>query len=62
MTDILKAIAETQGMSISQSYRDLVFREPSDDREGDEIAADIILRAGLRFKEEGHVNTDGVDG
>lgn len=49
-------------MSISQSYRDLAFREPSDDREGDEIAADIILRAGLRFKEEGHVNTDGVDG
>lgn len=55
------------GTEISMRYVDLVKpfgygsqTEPQDDRTGDEIAADIILRAGLSFG--GKEETEAPDG
>lgn len=50
VTDMLKVLAETQGATVTERYHDMLFRV-EDTRSGDEIAADIILRAGLKFKE-----------
>ncbi|MBQ6413024.1 MAG: hypothetical protein IJI19_06065 [Ruminococcus sp.] len=56
ITECLKTIAEVSGhgagMKVTiQSFRDLAGWIETDDRTGAEIAADIINRAGLRFKE-----------
>ena len=48
VTDMLKAIAESK--TITERYADMLFVK-EDTRSGDEIAADIIKGAGLRFKE-----------
>lgn len=49
-TDMLKAIAESLGVSVIDRYADVISLEASDTRTGDEIAEDIIKRAGLRGK------------
>lgn len=36
------------GMILNRSYRDILKREPKDERDGDEIAADVIKKAGLK--------------
>lgn len=50
VTDILKGLAEMNGARIDKRYIETLY-VVEDTRSGDEIAADIILRAGLRFKE-----------
>ena len=49
-TDCLKTIAETLGGTISSRFYDLVYVEETDERTGDEIARDVISRAGLKVK------------
>ena len=56
VADLLKVTAEMAGRAAgyevtAQSYRELIGLVKEDDRTGDEIAADIIKRAGLRMKE-----------
>ena len=52
VTDVLKVIAESWGATISDRYADLVERKPQDTRTGDEIALDVIRRAGLKGKHD----------
>lgn len=49
-TDMLKAIAEGMGATVGSRFMDLFNNEPQDERTGDEIALDIIKRAGLKGK------------
>ena len=49
-TDMLKAIAEGMGATVGSRFVDLFNNEPQDERTGDEIALDIIKRAGLKGK------------
>ena len=56
VAETLKSIVEYTGLSAGvkvtmNDFRELVGWIQKDDRTGDEIAADIIKRAGLRFKE-----------
>ena len=44
---MLKAIAESK--TLSDRYADRIYTK-TDNRSGDEIAADIIRRAGLKFE------------
>lgn len=46
-SDMLKAIAESLGAEVNERYVDLINNDV-DTRTGDEIAADIIKRAGLK--------------
>lgn len=39
------------GAHLSKSLREVYYHKAVDNRTGDEIAEDIIKRAGLRFKE-----------
>lgn len=57
VAESLKIIAEMSGLGVNTKVTMKDFRELAgwmdkkhDDRNGDEIAADIIKRAGLRFK------------
>lgn len=57
VSEALKVIAEMTGLTAGATVTMKDFRELAgwtdkkhDDRNGDEIAADIIKRAGLRFK------------
>lgn len=58
---MLKAMAEDK--TLTCRYADIMFNkeEEVDNRSGDEIAADIIIRAGLKFKEGSH-ELNGVNG
>ena len=47
--DMLKAIAEGLGAEVKSRYYNLIKKQPvQDDKTGDEIALDIITRAGLQ--------------
>ena len=49
-TDMLKAIVEIFGAGVNSRFAD--FYEEEDTRTGDEIALDIIRRAGLKGKQD----------
>lgn len=60
LTDSLKYIAENTARSVSSDgkyltvrYIDIIEPKPQDNRSGDEIAIDVITRAGLSFAEGG---------
>ena len=57
VTDSLKAIAEnTQryagGVVLQKRYVEIINSKPPDNRTGDEIAADVIKKAGLKVVKE----------
>jgi hypothetical protein len=54
MADLLKVIAESQNARVNKRYYDILYAEPvkEDTRSADEIAFDIITRAGLKFRED----------
>lgn len=47
---MLKAIAESFGVTVYSRFIDAINNEPEEEQTGDEIALDIIQRAGLRVK------------
>ena len=64
LTDCLKLIAENTakyagGSYISNRYKDIVDPQPIMEKTGDEIAAEIIMKAGLHIK-EGGIENDAV--
>ena len=52
ITDALKAMAESWGVSIMSRYVDLINREPEETKSGDDIALEVIMKAGLKVKED----------
>ena len=70
VTDCLRLIAENtakcvEGQYISKRYYDVVHgdmngSQSADSRSGEEIAADVIKRLGLNFKEGGNENGDTI--
>ena len=55
ITDVLQLIGQnvasavSKGSYITVRWYDLVTKKPEDEKDADEIAADIITRAGLSF-------------
>lgn len=54
ITDGIKCIAENTaryvgGQHLTKRYIDIIDPKPEDERSGDEIAADVITRLGLKF-------------
>lgn len=45
LTDTLYFITRRQGMA--KRFRDIIVKTPDDERSGEEIAAEVIARAGL---------------
>ena len=70
VTDCLRLIAENtakqcEGQYISKRYYDVAHgdmngSQSADSRSGEEIAADVIKRLGLNFKEGGNENGDTI--
>lgn len=51
-SDVLKAIAEMMGANIPKRFAELINNETVEEtKTGDEIALDVINRAGLRAKD-----------
>ena len=46
--DLLKVIAESIGASVSCRYDELIDRPKEEEKTGDEIALEVIKRAGLK--------------
>jgi len=57
-SDMLMAIAESMGATVEIRYVDLIEPGQPEDMDGDEIALDIIERAGLRLN-DGFTETEG---
>ena len=49
-SDMLKAVVEGLGATVDSRFADLLENKPQDERTGDEIALDVIKRAGLKGK------------
>ena len=49
-TDMLRTMAMGMKYQSVQRYADLIDHAPKDQRSGDEIAADVIQRCGLKVK------------
>lgn len=47
-TDMLRAVNISMGQKVDERYIEMVRPKPVDKRSGDEIAADIITRLGLK--------------
>ena len=56
VTDLIKSIAESIGVEVNDRYTDLIDNTYKDDRTGDEIALDVIKRAGLKVKQDGSIS------
>ena len=50
-TDMLRITAMGQRIQSVQRYAELIDHAPKDTRSGDEIAADVITRCGLKVKQ-----------
>ena len=50
--DLLKVIAESMGATVSQRYTDLITEEPQETMSGDEVALQVIKKAGLKVKKD----------
>lgn len=46
--ELLKTIAECVGVTVNKKYTDIIDITPPDTRTGDEVALDVIKRAGLK--------------
>ena len=49
-SDIFKAIAESLGVQVNYRFSDMISPKEEDMRSGDEIALEVIRRAGLKGK------------
>ena len=49
-TDMLRVVAMGQRIQSVQRYAELIDHAPKDTRSGEEIAADVIQRCGLKVK------------
>ena len=49
-TDMLRVIAMGQRIQSVQRYAELIDHAPKETRSGEEIAADVITRCGLKVK------------
>ena len=49
-TDMLRVVAMGQRVQSVQRFAELIDHAPKDQRSGDEIAADVIQRCGLKVK------------
>ena len=49
-TDMLRVVAMGQRIQSVQRFAELIDHAPKDTRSGDEIAADVIQRCGLKVK------------
>ena len=49
-TDMLRVVAMGQRVQSVQRFAELIDHAPKDQRSGDEIAADVISRCGLKVK------------
>ena len=49
-TDMLRVVSMGQRIQSVQRYAELIDHAPKDTRSGDEIAADVIQRCGLKVK------------
>ena len=49
-TDMLRVVAMGQRVQSVQRFAELIDHAPQDTRSGDEIAADVIQRCGLKVK------------
>ena len=49
-TDMLRVVAMGQRVQSVQRYAELIDHAPKDTRSGEEIAADVITRCGLKVK------------
>lgn len=56
VTDLIKSIAESIGVEVNDRYADLIDNTSKDTRTGDEIALDVIKRAGLKVKQDGSIS------
>jgi hypothetical protein len=57
-SDMLMAIAESMGATVESRYVDLIEPGQPEEMDADEIALDIIERAGLKVQ-NGLINTEG---
>lgn len=52
MAELLKVLCESIGASVTERYIDLIADEPEEEtKTGDEIALEVITRAGLKVQE-----------
>lgn len=51
ISDLLKAMAESNGVVVNYRYAEIILPKAKDNRTGDEVALDVIKRAGLKVKE-----------
>jgi hypothetical protein len=49
-TDVLRTVAMGMKYQSVQRYAELIDHAPKDERSGEEIAADVISRCGLKVK------------
>ena len=49
-TDMLRVVAMGQRVQSVQRFAELIDHAPKDERSGEEIAADVIQRCGLKVK------------
>lgn len=52
-SDLLKIIAEQLGVNVNMRFADTFENQEAKEPDADEIALDIIKRAGLRGKQDG---------
>lgn len=52
VTDILKGISESLGMTVNSRFYDLVNPMSETEKSADEIALEVIKKAGLKTKNE----------
>lgn len=50
MAELLKATAESLGVSVNKNYIDIIEVREVEEKTGDEIALDVIKRAGLKVR------------
>ena len=49
---------QSRGKGLAHAYKDIIYgTTKEDDRSGDEIAADVIAKLGLKVKEDTHGST-----
>ena len=59
-SDLLKIISESLGCNIPYRYDDMIIKPDKEpEKTGDEIALEVIKRAGLKVK---NYDTDGIGG
>lgn len=52
VADLLKSVAEFCGAEVNYRYADIISVREKDTRTGDEIALEVIQKAGLKVKED----------